>query len=39
MSKGNILIVEDEPQTAKLIKFILEKDDYSTISAKDAILC
>jgi len=35
MSKGNILIVEDEPQTAKLIKFILEKDDYSTISAKD----
>ena len=35
MSKGNILIVEDEPQTVKLIKFILEKDDYSTISAKD----
>jgi len=35
MSKGNILIVEDEPQTVKLIKFILEKDEYSTISAKD----
>jgi len=35
MSKGNILIVEDEPQTVKLIKFILEKDDYSAISAKD----
>jgi len=35
MSKGNILIVEDEPQTVKLIKFILEKDGYATISAKD----
>jgi DNA-binding response OmpR family regulator len=35
MSKGNILIVEDNPQTVKLIKFILEKEDYSTISAKD----
>jgi len=35
MPKGNILIVEDDHQTVKLIKFILEKDDYSTISAKD----
>ena len=35
MPKGNILIVEDDPQTVKLIKFILEKEDYSTISAKD----
>lgn len=35
MSKLNILIVEDDPQTVKLIKFILEKEDYSTISAKD----
>ena len=35
MSKLNILIVENDPQTVKLIKFILEKEDYSTISAKD----
>ncbi len=35
MSKLNILIVEDDPQTVKLIKFILKKEDYSTISAKD----
>ncbi|MBA7471616.1 Alkaline phosphatase synthesis transcriptional regulatory protein PhoP [subsurface metagenome] len=35
MSKLNILIIEDDPQTVKLIKFILEKEDYSTISAKD----
>lgn len=35
MSKGEILIVEDNPQTVKLIKFILEKNEYSTISAKD----
>ena len=35
MPKGNILIVEDDTQTVKLIKFILEKEDYSTISAKD----
>lgn len=35
MSKLNILIVEDDPQTVKLIKFVLEKEDYSTISAKD----
>jgi two-component system alkaline phosphatase synthesis response regulator PhoP len=35
MSKGNILIVEDDHQTMKLIKFILEKEHYSTISAKD----
>lgn len=35
MSKLNILIVEDDPQAVKLIKFILEKEDYSTISAKD----
>lgn len=35
MSKLNILIVEDDPQTVKLVKFILEKEDYSTISAKD----
>lgn len=35
MSKENILIVEDDPQTVKLIKFILEKEDYSAISAKD----
>lgn len=35
MSKLNVLIVEDDPQTVKLIKFILEKEDYSTISAKD----
>jgi two-component system alkaline phosphatase synthesis response regulator PhoP len=35
MSKLNILIVEDDPQTVKLIKFILEKEDYLTISAKD----
>jgi len=35
MSKGNILIIEDDRQTVKLLKFILEKDDYSPISAKD----
>ncbi len=35
MSKLNILIVEDDPQTVKLIKFVLEKEGYSTISAKD----
>ena len=35
MSKENILIVEDNPETVKLVKFILEKNDYSTISAKD----
>ena len=35
MSKLNILIVEDDPQTVKLIKFVLEKENYSTISAKD----
>jgi len=35
MSKGEILIVEDNPQTVKLIKFILEKNEYLTISAKD----
>ncbi|MFB0528262.1 MAG: PleD family two-component system response regulator [bacterium] len=35
MSKGNILIVEDDPQTVKLIKFILVKGNYSVISAKD----
>ena len=35
MSKENILIVEDDPETVKLVKFILEKNDYSTISAKD----
>jgi len=35
MSKREILIVEDNPQTVKLVKFILEKSKYSTISAKD----
>jgi len=35
MPKKNILIVEDDPQTVKLVKFILEKNNYSTISAKD----
>jgi len=35
MSKGKILIIDDDPQTVKLIKFVLEKDHYSTISAKD----
>ncbi|MFQ5867914.1 MAG: PleD family two-component system response regulator [bacterium] len=35
MSKGKVLIVEDNPQAVKLVKFILEKNDYSTISAKD----
>jgi len=35
MSKGKVLIVEDNPQTVKLVKFILEKNDYLTISAKD----
>jgi len=33
--KPKILIVEDNPQTIKLIKFILEKHDYLTISARD----
>jgi two-component system alkaline phosphatase synthesis response regulator PhoP len=35
MSKGKVLIIEDNPQTVKLVKFILGKNDYSTISAKD----
>jgi len=35
MRKREILIVEDNPQTVKLIKFILEKNNYSTVSAKD----
>ncbi len=35
MAEKEILIVEDNPQTVKLIKFILEKNKYSTISAKD----
>jgi len=35
MSKEKVLIVEDNPQAVKLVKFILEKNDYSTISAKD----
>jgi len=35
MSKGEVLIIEDNPQMVKLVKFILEKNDYSTISAKD----
>jgi DNA-binding response OmpR family regulator len=35
MSKGKVLIVEDDPQTVKLIKFVLEKEHYSTICAKD----
>jgi len=35
MSKKNILIVEDDPQTVKLVKFILEKNNCSTISVKD----
>jgi DNA-binding response OmpR family regulator len=35
MSKGEVLIIEDNPQTVKLVKFILGKNDYSTISAKD----
>jgi DNA-binding response OmpR family regulator len=35
MSKGKVLIIEDNLQTVKLVKFILEKNDYSTISAKD----
>jgi len=35
MPKREILIVEDNPQTVKLIKFILEKNNYSTVSAKD----
>ncbi|NIM02669.1 response regulator [bacterium] len=35
MPKREILIVEDNPQTVKLLKFILEKNNYSTVSAKD----
>jgi len=35
MPKGNILVVEDNPQTVKLIKFILEKNNYSAVTAKD----
>jgi two-component system alkaline phosphatase synthesis response regulator PhoP len=35
MSKGEVLIIEDNPQMVKLVKFILGKNDYSTISAKD----
>jgi len=35
MSKKNILIVEDDPQTVKLVRFILEKNNYSTILAND----
>ncbi len=35
MSKGKVLVIEDNLQTVKLVKFILEKNDYSTISAKD----
>jgi len=35
MSKGEVLIIEDNPQTVKLVKFILGKNDYTTISGKD----
>jgi two-component system alkaline phosphatase synthesis response regulator PhoP len=35
MPKREILVVEDNPQTVKLIKFILEKNDYSAVTAKD----
>ncbi len=35
MPKKEILVIEDNPQTVKLVKFILEKNNYSTVAAGD----